>query len=109
MSDATTMFDVVPDKSVVNGSSATIVLQSTRLPAEGSLAITELQSMTARNYALHLAASVFGLSTPGINGSLRVYPVDEQGEPLVDESGQMISKTPAAGWQVAIPVTARLV
>jgi len=105
----TTMFDVVTDKSTNDGTTATIVLQSRRPPTEGSLAITELQSVAARTYALQLASSVFGLNSPGINNSLRVYPVDADGEPLVDASGQLKTTAQAAAYQVAVPVTARLV
>jgi len=103
------MCEVVLDKSNGTGQTAVIVLQSKRPPTEGSLAITELQGDPVRKYALQIATSVFGLATPGISNSLRPYPVDSAGNPLCDESGTPQFDRPVAAWQVAVPVTARLV
>jgi len=101
--------EVVTDKSTGTGESAVIVLQSKRSPTEGGLAITELQSNEVRKYALQVAVALFGLATPGISNSLRPYPVDSEGNPLVDATGMPRFDKPVAAWQVAVPVTARLV
>lgn len=108
MSD-TVLFDFVESASTRIGDTATIVLQSRRPPTDGSLAITELQSTQARSLALQIATEKYGLSTPGINNSVRVYPVGRDGKPLVDENGQVVPSGTPAAWQAAIPTTARLV
>lgn len=92
---------VIDELSKVDDTAGVIVIRSDR--EEGNLAYPELQGPAARRAAIMKAAKL-GLPDPRINGNVSVYPVDEEGDEVVDPRKQKV-----VAFQCDVPVTRRLV
>ena len=92
---------VLDELSTVDDTAGVIVVCSDRL--EGNLAYPELQGPATRRAALMKAAQL-GLPDPRVNGNVSVYPVDAEGNEVVDPRKQKV-----AAFRADVPVTRRLV
>jgi hypothetical protein len=92
---------VIEDKCEVGTEKGTIIVESDR--PEGSMAFPELQGADCRRLAIKQAA-LMGLPDPRINGTVNTFPVDENGEEIIDPRGKTFQ-----AFRAEVPVTRRLV
>ena len=93
--------EVLDDLSVVDDTQAKVIVESSL--SDGGAAYSELKSADCRRAALVYAAKQ-GLPSPGINGTVQTYPVDKDGEEVVNAKTQKVAK-----FRAEVPVTRRIV
>jgi hypothetical protein len=77
-----------------------IILSSDK--PKGDEALEELCSKEARDFALN-AASRRGVASARVGGMSRPYPVDQEGQPVIDQLAQGV-----ASYRVDIPISSSL-
>lgn len=94
---------VVKEKTKHDGTKGVVCLETDCSGPNFSSGITELQSGVARHEAIKVAAES-GLPDPRVEIAASAYPVDAEGQEVVNPMAQRVHR-----YRIDIPVTRRLV